>query len=203
MNCHFENDTFSFQIFFSHISFLLSIFKRMYACCRFTWILVTIVCHLIGVCAPLSLLSSLSLPATRISSPTRKCLRRWDDVWCLHAAAAAAADSGSVDIREALDANKEETQLPIFAILAQICSSLVEKPNLLLEAPPGAVRIQGVLSLCYLLAIDLSEKYIIYPNLLATKLTATQHDINIGENNHSTTGTLVGKFQKNKRHWQR
>jgi hypothetical protein len=120
----------------------------MCACWRFNWsllvqVVVTIVCYLIGVCAPLSLFThSLSLPARRTSSSTRrKCQHRrrhrWDDddhVWCLHAAAR------SVDIQDALNANKEETQLPIFDLLAQICSSLVEKPNLLLEAPPGAVR---------------------------------------------------------------
>jgi ATP-dependent helicase HrpB len=41
------------------------------------------------------------------------------------------------DIEQALS-NAETLQLPIFDILASIRSSVIEKPNLLLEAPPGA-----------------------------------------------------------------
>ena len=46
--------------------------------------------------------------------------------------------SSRLSIQEALDTIQESSQLPIFDILDQIRSSLSEKPNLLLEAPPGA-----------------------------------------------------------------
>ena len=57
--------------------------------------------------------------------------RRWPSSTLL-------SQASSSTIQDALDVAKEESKLPIFDILEEARSSLATRPNLLLEAPPGA-----------------------------------------------------------------
>jgi len=49
-----------------------------------------------------------------------------------------ASSRSRLSVQEALDTTERSSQLPIFDIIDQVRSSLLKKPNLLLEAPPGA-----------------------------------------------------------------